>query len=168
MKNLITGFLNQVMLAEASTGKRKTFRWNMIRRDLVLTIPNPHRSEISVDLLIRILRQAGSSREEWNTIADQAPSGIDHRCRLLQAPQSAQALVLGYRPAQPPDSTRRLPALSPSACIGRREYDAGIAGRNLNKMDSFSKREVKNLSPHRSAGTPSAQSSTAARMASSW
>ncbi|MCE5337608.1 MAG: type II toxin-antitoxin system HicA family toxin [Methanomicrobiaceae archaeon] len=42
----------------------------MVRGDLVLTIPNPHRSEISVDLLIRILRQAGISREEWNTIAD--------------------------------------------------------------------------------------------------
>ncbi len=50
MKNLITGFLNQVMLAEAPTGKRKTYRWNMIRRDLVLTIPYPHRSEIGVDL----------------------------------------------------------------------------------------------------------------------
>lgn len=37
----------------------------MVRKDLVLTLPNPHRGEISVDLLIRILRQAGISREEW-------------------------------------------------------------------------------------------------------
>ncbi|WP_366144126.1 type II toxin-antitoxin system HicA family toxin [Methanoregula sp.] len=37
----------------------------MIRGDLVLTIPNPHRTEISVDLQVRILRQAGISREEW-------------------------------------------------------------------------------------------------------
>lgn len=37
----------------------------MIRGDLVLTIPNPHRAEISVDLLTRILRQARISREEW-------------------------------------------------------------------------------------------------------
>ncbi|MEK6646990.1 MAG: type II toxin-antitoxin system HicA family toxin, partial [Candidatus Firestonebacteria bacterium] len=29
------------------------------------TIPNPHRKEISVDLLIRILKQAEISREEW-------------------------------------------------------------------------------------------------------
>ncbi len=42
----------------------------MVKGDLVLTIPNPHRSEIGVDLLIRILRQAGISREEWNTITD--------------------------------------------------------------------------------------------------
>jgi len=37
----------------------------MIRGDLVLTIPNPHRTEISVDLLVRILLQAHISREEW-------------------------------------------------------------------------------------------------------
>lgn len=37
----------------------------MIRGDLVLTIPNPHRKEIGVDLLRRILKQAEISREEW-------------------------------------------------------------------------------------------------------
>jgi hypothetical protein len=37
----------------------------MIKEDLVLTIPNPHRKEISVVLLSRILKQAGITREEW-------------------------------------------------------------------------------------------------------
>jgi predicted RNA binding protein YcfA (HicA-like mRNA interferase family) len=37
----------------------------MIKGDLVLTIPNPHRKEISVDLLTRILKQAEITREEW-------------------------------------------------------------------------------------------------------
>lgn len=37
----------------------------MIKGALVLTIPNPHRSEISVDLITRIIRQAGISRDEW-------------------------------------------------------------------------------------------------------
>lgn len=37
----------------------------MIRRDLVLTVPNPHTKEIGVDLLMRILKQVGISREEW-------------------------------------------------------------------------------------------------------
>ncbi|MFA5416692.1 MAG: type II toxin-antitoxin system HicA family toxin [Methanoregula sp.] len=37
----------------------------MIHGALVLTIPNPHRTEISVDLLVKILRQAGISREDW-------------------------------------------------------------------------------------------------------
>ena len=40
----------------------------MVKGDLVLTIPNPHGREISVDLLVRILRQAGISREEWSRI----------------------------------------------------------------------------------------------------
>ena len=38
----------------------------MIKGDLVLTIPNPHRREIGPDLLARILRQAGISRREWD------------------------------------------------------------------------------------------------------
>ncbi|MBW2339205.1 MAG: type II toxin-antitoxin system HicA family toxin [Deltaproteobacteria bacterium] len=37
----------------------------MLREDLRLTIPNPHKKKISVDLLMRILRQAGITREEW-------------------------------------------------------------------------------------------------------
>ncbi len=37
----------------------------MVRGDLVLTIPNPHRQEIGSDLLVRILRQAEISRREW-------------------------------------------------------------------------------------------------------
>ena len=38
----------------------------MIKGDLVLTIPNPHRREIGLDLLARILRQAGVSRRDWD------------------------------------------------------------------------------------------------------
>ena len=37
----------------------------MLKNDARLTIPNPHRKEIRVDLLIRILKQAEISREEW-------------------------------------------------------------------------------------------------------
>jgi predicted RNA binding protein YcfA (HicA-like mRNA interferase family) len=37
----------------------------MLRDNLVLTIPNPHRKEIGVDLLSRILKRAGITREEW-------------------------------------------------------------------------------------------------------
>jgi len=37
----------------------------MVRGNLVLTLPNPHRREIGPDLLARILRQAGVSRQEW-------------------------------------------------------------------------------------------------------
>jgi predicted RNA binding protein YcfA (HicA-like mRNA interferase family) len=37
----------------------------MIRGDVRLTIPNIHRSEVGVDLLARMLRQAGTSRQDW-------------------------------------------------------------------------------------------------------
>ena len=37
----------------------------MIKGDLVLTIPNPHRRDIGVALLSRILRRSGVSKEEW-------------------------------------------------------------------------------------------------------
>ncbi len=38
----------------------------MIKGGLVLAIPNPHRREIRVALLSRILKQAGVGREEWH------------------------------------------------------------------------------------------------------
>ena len=37
----------------------------MIKGDLVLTIPNPHKKEVRVELLSRILKEAGISRDEW-------------------------------------------------------------------------------------------------------
>ena len=37
----------------------------MVRGNMVLTIPNPHRREISSDLLARILKRAEITRKEW-------------------------------------------------------------------------------------------------------
>ncbi len=37
----------------------------MSKGSLDITIPNPHRTDISVDLLSRILKQAAIGREEW-------------------------------------------------------------------------------------------------------
>ncbi len=37
----------------------------MIKGSISLTLPNPHESEISPDLLVRLLRQAGISRDKW-------------------------------------------------------------------------------------------------------
>lgn len=39
----------------------------MAKGDLVLTIPNPHGSDIGVGLLARVLRQAGITRDEWES-----------------------------------------------------------------------------------------------------
>ncbi|OGG62248.1 hypothetical protein A3I46_02190 [Candidatus Kaiserbacteria bacterium RIFCSPLOWO2_02_FULL_54_13] len=37
----------------------------MMKGSITLTIPNPHDKEISQDLLVRLLRQAGISRSQW-------------------------------------------------------------------------------------------------------
>lgn len=41
---------------------------HMKKEDITLTIPNPHRGDISKGLLVRILEQAGISREEWEQL----------------------------------------------------------------------------------------------------
>jgi len=38
----------------------------MIKDGFSITIPNPHRGDMSVDLLSKILKQACISRDNWN------------------------------------------------------------------------------------------------------
>lgn len=40
----------------------------MQRRDLALTIPNPHGKDIGLNLLGQVLRQAGIERSEWERL----------------------------------------------------------------------------------------------------
>jgi predicted RNA binding protein YcfA (HicA-like mRNA interferase family) len=40
----------------------------MIKGELRLVIPNPHKGDINRALLSRILKQAGISREEWEQL----------------------------------------------------------------------------------------------------
>lgn len=37
----------------------------MVKDEITLRIPNPHQTDIGMELLKRILRQAGISKEEW-------------------------------------------------------------------------------------------------------
>ena len=46
------------------TGGRHEF---MLRADRRLILPNPHRQTVSADLLTRLLRQAGITRQEWDS-----------------------------------------------------------------------------------------------------
>ena len=39
----------------------------MVREQRKLFIPNPHRGEISPELLSRLLKQAGIDREDWES-----------------------------------------------------------------------------------------------------
>ena len=60
--NFLVKRLNKLGFEGPYSGGKHPF---MVKNDLVLTIPNPHKALISVDLLSRILRQAKISREEW-------------------------------------------------------------------------------------------------------
>lgn len=54
--------LRSLGFGEPVSGGRHEF---MVRGDVVVTIPNPHRGDIGVGLLKRVLTQAGVSRSEW-------------------------------------------------------------------------------------------------------
>jgi len=40
----------------------------MRRGDVTVRIPNPHEGDIGINMLARILKQAGISREEWERL----------------------------------------------------------------------------------------------------
>ncbi len=40
----------------------------MIKGNLSITIPNPHKGDIGADFLVKILRQAKVSKEEWEKL----------------------------------------------------------------------------------------------------
>jgi predicted RNA binding protein YcfA (HicA-like mRNA interferase family) len=40
----------------------------MVRGERRIAIPNPHQGAIGINLLARILRQAGITREEWEAV----------------------------------------------------------------------------------------------------
>jgi hypothetical protein len=40
----------------------------MLKQDITIWIPNPHRGDIGRDLLARILRQAHIGRDEWEDL----------------------------------------------------------------------------------------------------
>jgi predicted RNA binding protein YcfA (HicA-like mRNA interferase family) len=54
--------LNRLGFTGPFSGGRHEF---MVRGELVVTIPNPHRGDIGVGLLAVILKQAGVTRPEW-------------------------------------------------------------------------------------------------------
>jgi hypothetical protein len=63
-RELIVGLKRLGFKGPFSGGKHEF----MVRGELVLTIPNPHRGEIGISLLTLILRQAGVSRKKWETV----------------------------------------------------------------------------------------------------
>jgi predicted RNA binding protein YcfA (HicA-like mRNA interferase family) len=60
-RNLVSGLRKFGFQGPHSGGKHQY----MIKGTLRLTIPNPHTRMVGIDLLTRILQQAGISREAW-------------------------------------------------------------------------------------------------------
>jgi predicted RNA binding protein YcfA (HicA-like mRNA interferase family) len=63
-KELINALRNVGFSGPFSGGKHQF----MTRGDRTLHIPNPHTSDIGIQLLTRILKQAGISRAEWEKL----------------------------------------------------------------------------------------------------
>ena len=40
----------------------------MVKGDITIRLPNPHQTDIGRELLARILRQAGISKEDWEKL----------------------------------------------------------------------------------------------------
>ena len=54
--------LRQFKFEGPFSGGRHPF---MVKADLILTIPNPHHGDIGIELLKRLLKQAGIHPKEW-------------------------------------------------------------------------------------------------------
>ena len=63
-KNLIQ-CLQRLGFAGPYSGGKHQF---MVRDEVTIRVPNPHQGDIGRDLLSRILRQAGVSKEEWEAL----------------------------------------------------------------------------------------------------
>ncbi len=58
-------YLRKVGFSGPRSGGKHEF---MLKGNLKLVLPNPHRGDISAGLLARLLRQAGITREEWERL----------------------------------------------------------------------------------------------------
>lgn len=54
--------LKQIGFEGPYSGGRHQF---IIRGNITIRVPNPHQGDVGVELLARILRQAGIAKDEW-------------------------------------------------------------------------------------------------------
>lgn len=64
-RNDLIRYLRQLHFEGPYSGGRHQF---MIKGDITVRVPNPHRGDIGKELLVRILRQAGIARGEWEKL----------------------------------------------------------------------------------------------------
>ena len=58
-------YLGQLGFEGPYSGGKHRF---MVKDDITIRIPNPHQADIGRELLLRILRQAGISRDGWEKL----------------------------------------------------------------------------------------------------
>jgi predicted RNA binding protein YcfA (HicA-like mRNA interferase family) len=58
-------YLKQLGFEGPYSGGKHQF---VVKGDLSLRVPNPHQADIGKELLVRILRQAGISRDAWEKL----------------------------------------------------------------------------------------------------
>ncbi len=63
-KNLIR-FLKKSGFEGPYSGGKHQF---MLMNEITIRVPNPHQKDIGRDLLTRVLRQAGISKDEWEKL----------------------------------------------------------------------------------------------------
>lgn len=64
-RNDLISYLKQLGFTGPYAGGKHQF---MIKDKLRLTLPNPHQSDIGVNLLNKILKQAGISKTDWEDL----------------------------------------------------------------------------------------------------
>jgi predicted RNA binding protein YcfA (HicA-like mRNA interferase family) len=64
-RNDLIKHLKQLGFSGPYTGGKHQF---MIKEKLRLTLPNPHQGDIGINLLNKILKQAGISKEDWEML----------------------------------------------------------------------------------------------------
>ena len=64
-RNDLINYLKQLGFSGPYAGGKHQF---MIKDKLRLTLPNPHQSDIGINLLNKILKQAGISKEDWEKL----------------------------------------------------------------------------------------------------
>jgi predicted RNA binding protein YcfA (HicA-like mRNA interferase family) len=61
----LVGYLRKAGFEGPYSGGKHQF---MVKANVTLHIPNPHQGDIGRELLVRILRQAQISRDEWEKL----------------------------------------------------------------------------------------------------
>ncbi len=64
-RKILTRYLKRLGFEGPFSGGKHEF---MIKGGITVCIPNPHKGDIGKDLLVRILRQAGVNKTDWENL----------------------------------------------------------------------------------------------------